>query len=104
MLNGLPAPGRALVVFSHRRWSFVFGRPQQLLSRLAGRWRVVFIEEPLQGQTARLDVGMHGPNLSVVVPRTPLAQVASAVSSINSSSSAVKQRGTALCTDHTKAR
>lgn len=38
---------KTLVVFSHLRWNFVYQRPQHLLSRLALRWRVIFIEEPL---------------------------------------------------------
>jgi glycosyltransferase involved in cell wall biosynthesis len=38
---------KTLIVFSHLRWSFVYQRPQHLLSRLASRWRVVFIEEPV---------------------------------------------------------
>ena len=38
---------RTLVVFSHLRWNFVYQRPQHLLSRLARRWRVIFIEEPM---------------------------------------------------------
>jgi glycosyltransferase involved in cell wall biosynthesis len=38
---------QTLVVFSHLRWNFVYQRPQHLLSRLALRWRVVFIEEPV---------------------------------------------------------
>jgi glycosyltransferase involved in cell wall biosynthesis len=38
---------KTLVVFSHLRWNFVYQRPQHLLSRLALRWRVVFIEEPI---------------------------------------------------------
>lgn len=38
-----------LVVFSHLRWNFVWQRPQHLLSRLASRWRVVFVEEPFTG-------------------------------------------------------
>ncbi|AEG94391.1 glycosyltransferase [Ramlibacter tataouinensis] len=38
---------QTLVVFSHLRWNFVYQRPQHLLSRLAARWRVVFIEEPM---------------------------------------------------------
>jgi glycosyltransferase involved in cell wall biosynthesis len=38
---------KSLVVFSHLRWEFVQQRPQHLLSRLAGRWRVIYIEEPL---------------------------------------------------------
>ncbi|MBC8075252.1 MAG: glycosyltransferase [Chloroflexales bacterium] len=37
----------ALVVFSHLRWDFVFQRPQHLLSRLAQRHRILFIEEPI---------------------------------------------------------
>ncbi len=38
-----------LVVFSHLRWNFVWQRPQHLLSRLARRWRLVFVEEPVTG-------------------------------------------------------
>ncbi len=36
-----------LIVFSHLRWNFVWQRPQHLLSRLARRWRVVLVEEPV---------------------------------------------------------
>jgi len=35
------------VVHSHLRWDFVWQRPQQLLSRMAGTARVVFVEEPV---------------------------------------------------------
>lgn len=35
-----------LLCFSHLRWSFVWQRPQQLMSRFADRYRVVFVEEP----------------------------------------------------------
>lgn len=38
---------KTLVVFSHLRWNFVYQRPQHLLSRLALRWRVIFVEEPV---------------------------------------------------------
>ncbi|HWI78596.1 MAG TPA: glycosyltransferase family 1 protein, partial [Ramlibacter sp.] len=38
---------KTLVVFSHLRWNFVYQRPQHLMSRLASRWRVIFIEEPV---------------------------------------------------------
>lgn len=36
-----------IIVFSHLRWNFVYQRPQHLLSRLAGQYRIVFMEEPL---------------------------------------------------------
>jgi glycosyltransferase involved in cell wall biosynthesis len=39
----------SLVVFSHLRWNFVYQRPQHLLSRMAARWPVIFIEEPVSG-------------------------------------------------------
>ena len=39
-----------LIAFSHLRWNFVWQRPQQLLSRLARRWRVVMVEEPVSAQ------------------------------------------------------
>src|SRR3712207_287424 len=42
---------KTLVVFSHLRWNFVYQRPQHLLSRLAQRWPVVFIEEPVPNAT-----------------------------------------------------
>jgi glycosyltransferase involved in cell wall biosynthesis len=38
---------QTLLVFSHLRWNFVYQRPQHLLSRLASRWRVIFVEEPM---------------------------------------------------------
>src|SRR5215204_2081300 len=36
-----------LVVFSHLRWTFVWQRPQHLISRLARSRRTWFIEEPV---------------------------------------------------------
>jgi UDP-galactopyranose mutase len=38
-----------LLVFSHHRWSSVYRRPQQVLSRLARRYCVFFVEEPIAG-------------------------------------------------------
>lgn len=40
---------KTLIVFSHLRWNFVFQRPQHLLSRLARKFKVVFVEEPFPG-------------------------------------------------------
>jgi hypothetical protein len=37
----------AMITFSHLRWDFVYQRPQHLLSRMATKWRVFFIEEPV---------------------------------------------------------
>ena len=57
-----------LLVFSHLRWSFVYQRPQHLMSRLAGRWRVLFVEEPVRSEgPARLECIDHAPNLQVLV-------------------------------------
>lgn len=38
-----------LIVFSHLRWDFVYQRPQQLLSRLAPAFPVIYVEEPVTG-------------------------------------------------------
>ncbi|RYZ05792.1 MAG: glycosyltransferase, partial [Comamonadaceae bacterium] len=47
----------SMIVFSHLRWDFVYQRPQHLLSRLAARHPVVFVEEPMAGAThAALEV------------------------------------------------
>lgn len=66
---GLPA----LFVFCASRWDFAFRRPQQLMSRLAGRWRLFFVEPPLASESgpARLDVLSRGPGLDLLVPRLP---------------------------------
>jgi UDP-galactopyranose mutase len=62
-----------LIVFSHIRWRSAWARPQQLLSRLAGRWQVVFIEEPVAcdgpAWLEGFDVAEH---LEVLVPHTPV--------------------------------
>ena len=62
-----------LVVFSHVRWNFVYGRPQQILSRLARTWRVLFIEEPqyLAGD-ARAALYAPQTGVTVMTPHTPL--------------------------------
>jgi len=57
--SSIPQPTRTmtpLIVFSHLRWDFVYQRPQQLMSRLAGLRNVVFVEEPMPGSdTARIE-------------------------------------------------
>ena len=60
-----------LIVFSHLRWSFVYQRPQHLLSRLARDHRVLFVEEPLYAEgRARLERTPIGPNLELLVAHT----------------------------------
>jgi UDP-galactopyranose mutase len=63
-----------LLVFSHLGWDFVFQRPQQLLSRLAHRHRVLFVEEPLyEAGPPRLERVRPTPNVEVLRLRAPLA-------------------------------
>jgi UDP-galactopyranose mutase len=59
-----------VICVSHLRWSFVFQRPQHLLSRCARTRRVFFVEEPIfveQGPS-RLQVTLSDENVHVVVP------------------------------------
>ena len=60
-----------LVVFSHLRWDFVFQRPQHLISRLAQARRVVWIEEPVDGDTPQWLTlsSLHG--VTVYRPQLP---------------------------------
>jgi UDP-galactopyranose mutase len=61
-----------LVVYSHLRWSSVFQRPQQLMSRLARRRLVIFLEEPVQGERDGWELARPARNLLVARPITPL--------------------------------
>jgi glycosyltransferase involved in cell wall biosynthesis len=63
-----------LVVHSHLRWDGVFQRPHHLISRLARRHRVAFIEEPIfleGGSGVRLETRLEPPNITVVQPFLP---------------------------------
>src|SRR6185437_1715727 len=55
-----------IVVFSHVRWNCVCRRPQQILTRLARSWRVLFIEEPLYS-TGDPDAALCAPQTGVTV-------------------------------------
>ena len=62
-----------LLVFSHLRWNFVFQRPQQLLSRLARHYPVLFVEEPVHAAgAARLERTTPMPGVEVLQPHTPV--------------------------------
>jgi UDP-galactopyranose mutase len=62
-----------IVVFSPRRWDFVYQRPRHLFSRLATRHPVFFIEEPeyeAGAETARWERDRPDRNVTVYRPRT----------------------------------
>jgi UDP-galactopyranose mutase len=63
-----------IVAFSHLRWNFVYQRPQHLLSRLAEKHPVIFIEEPEFDSEGppRWERSKPHPNLVVYRPRTPV--------------------------------
>ena len=63
-----------LIVHSHLRWDFVWQRPQQLLSRMAGSAPVLFVEEPLlldDVRRERLEITEPAPNVFRAIPRLP---------------------------------
>lgn len=79
--SGRPAPARqrsypadapTLLCLSHLRWSFVYQRPQHLMTRFAEDWPVLFFEEPIASERAepwleeREEEGVR-----VLVPRLP---------------------------------
>ena len=61
-----------IIVFSHLRWSFVFQRPQHLMTRLATKRRVVFFEEPVheKGCDPYLETSTPEPGVTVCRPHT----------------------------------
>jgi glycosyltransferase involved in cell wall biosynthesis len=67
-------PGRALpalVVFSPLRWHFDWQRPQQLLTRLAKHYRVLYVEEPVTTHAEDyLAASCPAPGVEVLVPHT----------------------------------
>jgi protoporphyrinogen oxidase/glycosyltransferase involved in cell wall biosynthesis len=65
-----------MIVFCHLRWDFVYQRPQQLLSRLARDYRVLFVEEPVYHEgEAFMKQSSPLPNLTVCQPHTPVQAV-----------------------------
>ncbi len=70
------ALGFSIVVFSHLRWDFVYQRPQQLLSRLATRHRIVYVEEPLDGLSEPDSWMLTRPAAGLLVARPRIARLA----------------------------
>lgn len=78
-MNGSPTEADAshgILAFSHLRWSFVWQRPQQFLSRFAANHPVLFVEEPLfdleDGMDPTLEIQSAGNNVTVAVPHFPV--------------------------------
>jgi len=62
-----------IVTFSHLRWNSVFQRPHHIMTRLAERREVLFVEEPVtNGAVAGLEIMRVGPRLRVVQPHLPV--------------------------------
>jgi len=61
-----------ILAFSHLRWDSVFHRPHQIMSRLAARRDVLFVEEPVRhrGET-EIEVRRVAPRLSLLTARIP---------------------------------
>ncbi|HEU4460288.1 MAG TPA: glycosyltransferase [Methylibium sp.] len=77
MLNFSSRSALPVLVFSHLPWNFVYQRPQHLLSRIAARHRVVFVEEPRHeaGCAPRLErLAEVAPGVTVLQPVTGLAE------------------------------
>jgi UDP-galactopyranose mutase len=64
---------QTIVVFCHLRWDFVYQRPQQLMSRLAEHYRILFVEEPVfdEGEPF-MEQSSPAPNVTVCRPHTPI--------------------------------
>lgn len=62
-----------LLCLSHLRWSFVYQRPQHLMSRFARDFNVLFFEEPIPTEDAEpwLEVRPDASGVQVLVPRLP---------------------------------
>ncbi len=61
-----------IIVFCHLRWDFVYQRPQQLLSRLAQHYRILFVEEPVHDDgDSFMEQSSPAPNVTVCRPHTP---------------------------------
>ena len=63
-------PHLSFIVHSHLRWDFVWQRPQQILSRLAQRYPVLFVEDAIaEERGVGLEITEPHPNVFRVVPR-----------------------------------
>jgi UDP-galactopyranose mutase len=57
-----------LLTFSRLRWDFVYQRPQHVMTRLGTVRPVLFVEEPLEADTPRLEIHQVAPGVRVARP------------------------------------
>jgi hypothetical protein len=70
----------SIIVYSHLRWDFVWQRPQQIFSRLAAHYPILFVEEPLyEAGGAQLRIVEAQPNVLRAIPVLPAPVDADAV-------------------------
>jgi len=63
---------QSLIVFSHVRWD-AMQRPQHVLARLARKWRVLYVEEPVfDAGDPRGELRAVQDGVTVLTPHTPL--------------------------------
>lgn len=62
-----------LLCLSHLRWSFVYQRPQHLMTRFARDYNLLFLEEPVvtEQSQAWLEIRPEDGGVQVLVPRLP---------------------------------
>jgi UDP-galactopyranose mutase len=62
-----------VIVFCHLRWDFVYQRPQHLLSRLAQKFNIIVIEEPIYHEgESHIKTYHPAPNITICQPHTPI--------------------------------
>jgi len=64
-----------LLCLSHLRWSFVYQRPQHLMTRFARDYNLLFLEEPVATEQSQawLEIRPEDGGVQVLVPRLPHA-------------------------------
>lgn len=61
-----------MIVFSDLRWDFIYQRPQHIISRIAEKYKTLYVEEPLpveDDEKVGFDIEVISKNLNVLKPR-----------------------------------
>ena len=62
-----------MIVFCHLRWSFVYQRPQHIITRMAKEYKILFVEEPVpfgEGEENTFEMEEINQNLHILKPKT----------------------------------